>query len=246
MRALQQVARQLQPAGDLQGVAHAVLADVQAIGRPQRLHVELDGAVLGPLVVEGIRFQIAQMRRHHRPAAAFVEAVEDGPAQRRPFRRVGAGAEFVQQNQAIGVGFFEDEGDARDVRTEGAERLFQALFVADVGQDVVEDGDVAALAGRDVHAGLGHEAEQAGRLEADRFAAGVRPGDDEQVEAGAEANVDGHDFSRSGVEGRSRRLRIRRWYAFFAPLGRCCISSGCRACRSQSRPSVLTSGAYME
>ena len=155
MRALQQVARQLQPAGDLQGVAHAELADVQPVGRPQRLHVELDGPVLGPLVVEGIRFQIAQVGRHHRPAAALVEAVEDGPAQRRPFRRVGAGAQLVEQDQALRVGLLQDEGDPRNVGTERAERLFQALLVADVGEDVVKDGDVAALAGRDVHARTG-------------------------------------------------------------------------------------------
>ena len=139
MRPLQQVARQLQPAGDLQGVAHAELADVQPVRRPQRLHVELDGAVLGPLVVERIRFQIAQMGRDHRPAAARVEVVEDGPAQRRPLRRVGAGAQFVEQHQALCVGLLEDGGDPRYVRAEGAERLFQALLVADVGQDVVED-----------------------------------------------------------------------------------------------------------
>src|SRR5579863_6485555 len=41
--ALQQLPRQLQAAGDLEGVAHAELADMQAIGRPQRLDVELDG-----------------------------------------------------------------------------------------------------------------------------------------------------------------------------------------------------------
>ena len=150
--ALQQVARQLQPAGDLQGVAHAELADVQPIGRPQRLDVELDGPVLGPLVVEGIRLQIAQVRRDHRPAAELVEAIEDGPAQGRPFGRVGAGAQLVEQHQAVGVGVPKDGGDAGDVRAERAERLFQALLVADVGQDMAENRDVAALAGRDVHA----------------------------------------------------------------------------------------------
>ena len=74
---------------------------MQPVRRPQRLHVELDRPVLGPLVVEGIGLQIAQVRRHHRPAAELVEAVEDGPAQRRPFGRVGAGAQFVEQDQAL-------------------------------------------------------------------------------------------------------------------------------------------------
>ena len=51
------------------------------------------------------------MGRDHRSTAAFVEAIEDGAAQRRPFRRVSAGAEFVQQYQTVRVGFFEDKGD---------------------------------------------------------------------------------------------------------------------------------------
>ena len=131
-----------------------------------------------------------------------VQAVENGPAQRRALGRVGAGAQFVQQHQTVGVGLVEDVGDPRDVRAERAERLFQALLVADVGEDLVEDGHVAALAGGDVHAALGHQAEQSRCLEADGFAAGVRPGDDEQVEAEAEADVDRNDLTLSGVGGR--------------------------------------------
>ena len=107
------------------------------------------------------------------------------------------------------VGGSQDVGDARDVRAEGAERLFQALLVADVGEDVREDRHAAALAGRDVHARLGHQAEQAGRLQADRLAAGVRPGDDEQVEADAETDVDGHDFARGG-RGEGGRVEVKK------------------------------------
>ena len=59
MGAFQQVARHLQSTGDLEGVAHAVLPDVQSVRRPQRLHVELDGSILSPLVVKRIRFEIA-------------------------------------------------------------------------------------------------------------------------------------------------------------------------------------------
>ena len=126
----------------------------------------------------------------------------------------------------------KDGGDARNVRAERAERLFQALLVADVGEDVMENRHVAALAGRDVHARLGHQAEQARRFETDRFAAGVRAGDDEQVEAETQANIDGTtSLSRVGRGGGSR--------ASSAPVDarpawrKRCSSNGCRACRSQ-------------
>ena len=146
--------------------------------------------------MKGIRLQIAQVGRHHRPAADVIQLVENSPAQRGPFGGIGARSQLIEQDQALGIRGLQDAGDARDVRTEGAERLLQALLVANVREDIVEDRHAAAVPGRHVHAALGHQAQQAGRLERHRFAAGVGPGDDEDVEAVAQADVDGHDFER--------------------------------------------------
>ena len=168
----------------MQGVAHAELADVQPIGRPQRLDVELDGRVLGPLVVEGIRLQIAQVRRHHRPAAELVEAVEDGPAQGRPLGRVGAGAEFVEQDQAVARRRLSRMGAMREMCElkvlSDCSRLCSSPMSARMWW---KTGTLLPSPAGMCMPALGHQAEQAGRLEADRLAAGVRPGDDEQVEA---------------------------------------------------------------
>ena len=190
--AFQQVLRELQPAGDHQGVAHPELADVQAVGRPERFDVELHRPVLGPLVGERIGLQVAQMRGDNRPATDDVELVQDRPAQGRPLGRVGAGAEFVEQHQALFVGLIEDGGDAGDVGTEGGERLLDALFVADVGQNIGADRHDAPRVGRDVHAALGHQAQQTGRLEGDGLPPGVRPGDHQHVEAETQSDVDRH------------------------------------------------------
>ena len=40
--------------------------------------------------------------------ADAIELIEDRPAERRTFRGIGAGAEFIQQNQTVGIRGFED------------------------------------------------------------------------------------------------------------------------------------------
>src|SRR5262249_33019038 len=138
----------------------------------------------------------AEVRRDHRAAADRVEAVKNGAAERGALGRVGAGAEFVEEHETAFVGGAEDAGDAGDVRAKGAERLFEALFVADVRENLLEHRHVAPLPGGDVHARLRHQAQRARRFEAHRFAAGVRSRDDEQVEAHTQADVDGYYRAR--------------------------------------------------
>ena len=145
-----------------------------------------------------------------------VELVEDRPAERRPFGRVGAGAQLVEQDERLLGRLGEDLRDPPDVRREGRERLLQALLVADVGEDVVEDRQLRPLMRRDVQARLGHDRQQADRLQRDRLAAGVRPGDDQDLELEAEVDVDRHDRPRLGGGGGGRsassdpRPRARR------------------------------------
>ena len=93
------------------------------------------------------------MGRDHRPAAESYRARREW---RRPraarFGRIGAGAGFIEKDEAAFRGDFQDIDDAhRDVRAEGAERLFETLFIADVREDLLENRHVAALACRNVH-----------------------------------------------------------------------------------------------
>ena len=127
----------------------------------------------------------------------LVELVEDGPAQGGALGRVGAGAQLVEQ--APGCGRRRSSrmrGDARDVRAERAERLLEALFVADVGQDVVEDRHIAALARPGC--ACPHWAIRQSRpvVFSDTVLPPVfGPGDDQQVEGVPEADVDRHHFA---------------------------------------------------
>ena len=49
-----------------------------------------------------------------------------------------AWTEFVEQDQALVIAGSQDVGNVRDVRAEGAQGLFEALLVADVGKDLVK------------------------------------------------------------------------------------------------------------
>ena len=147
------------------------------------------------------------MGRHDRPATDATELVEDRPAQGRAVGRVGAGPQLVQQHQRFPGRLAQDLADPPHVGRERRKRLFQALLIADIGEHVVEDRELRALARGDVQAGLGHQGEQADRFQGHGFAAGVGPGHDQDSKPDAETQVDRHHcFARraGSVEGDAR------------------------------------------
>jgi len=83
---------------------------------------------------------------------------------------------------------------------EGAEILLDALFVADVGIDAVKHAQAALGFDRDHQAGLGHQGKQADGLQRHCLAAGIRPGDHDNVGVFVQVYVDRHD--RIGVQQR--------------------------------------------
>ena len=103
-----------------------------------------------------------------------------------------------------GPGRLDDPGDRAEVARERREALGDRLLVADVGEDVAEDRQPRAGLGRDVEAGLVHQAQQAERPEGDGLAAGVRAGHDERRVAVAEPDVGRDRPARSGPGGGRR------------------------------------------
>jgi hypothetical protein len=97
----QQIARQLEPPGDLERIAHTKLANVQAIGRAQRFEIELHRRVLGMLVRERVCLEIAQVRGHHGLAAEVIELIQNGPPQGGPLGRIGTGPQFIEHHQRM-------------------------------------------------------------------------------------------------------------------------------------------------
>ena len=81
----------------------------------------------------------------------------------------------------------------RQVRAVGAEIVFDALFVADIDEDTLEDARARVLVERNGDAALEHVLQQSDGLQADRFPSSVRPGDDEQSAVAVEREVKGND-----------------------------------------------------
>ena len=184
---------QAEALGNGQRVGDPRQADDQAVGGAQGLNVKFHAGVDDARTLEGVGFQFGVVGGDEGSDAPVKQMGQDGTGEGRAFLRVGAGAEFVEQDERLGVGFFQDADDVGDVAGEGGEGLFDGLFVADVGKNVLEHRDFRARVGGDVQAGLGHEGEQADGFEADSFAAGVGAGDDQGVGVGIEKNVNRDD-----------------------------------------------------
>ena len=72
----------------------------------------------------------------------------------------------------------------------GGQALLDALLIADVHEEFVEDTDLTALIRRDEEAALCHRAKQTGRFQSDGLTAGVGAGDDERIIFPAQRNID--------------------------------------------------------
>ena len=184
--------RKAEPIGDREGLALAGEADRQPIGRPQGADVELDGGIrhAGVLGGEGLQLGVVRRRRDHR--AGVEQPADDRHGQGGALGRIGAGADLVEQDERGRTGIGHEAHDVAQVARERRERLGDALLVADVGHDPPEDRQPRAVGRRDAQPGLVHERQEAERLQRDRLAAGVRPGDDQGpiAEPVAETQVD--------------------------------------------------------
>ena len=77
---------------------------------------------------------------------------------------------------------------------EGGQALLYALFIADIRENFVEEGDLAVVAGGNMETGHAHELEQADGLQCDGLAARIGTCDDDQVVVLAQFKIDGDDF----------------------------------------------------
>ena len=90
---------QPEPLGDREGLAAAGQPDRQAVGRRQRLEVELDRGVAHARRRVGVRLELGVVGGRGDQGARPDEVVEQGLGQGRALGRVRAGAELVEQDE---------------------------------------------------------------------------------------------------------------------------------------------------
>ena len=162
-------------------------------------------------VVVRVGLELRVVRRGHDEGAGADEVVEERLREGGALRGIGAGAQLVEQHERALAGHLDDARDGAQVPAERGQRLRHGLLVADVREDVAEDGQRAAVGHRHVQPGLVHEHQQAHRAQGHRLAAGVGAGDDERRVVAAEAHVDGHHRpAQAGVPRGEQGDRARR------------------------------------
>ena len=173
----------------LTGHAHAEL-----VGGGQAFHIKLTAGVHHARGFQRVNFQLGVVGGGHQQGALLTQPFQNADGQRRALCRVGTGTKFVDQGQGIGAGQLQNTGDPLHMAGEGGQALFNALFIADIHQVFIKMADGTAFVRRDQEAVLGHRVQQAGRFDADGFAAGVGAGDDKGIIFFAQGNIHGHDL----------------------------------------------------
>ena len=142
------------------------------------LHRSVDDSGLGPGSVE---LEVGVVGGDDSVDPFSVQFAEnrfgDGPSR----GRLGARAEFIDQHQSPGIRLAQHRLHVLEEGTVGAQVVFDVLVVADADHDPVEDRKLRRFRCRDQHSPLEHVLEQSCGLQADRFSAGIRSGDEEDV-----------------------------------------------------------------
>ena len=132
----------------------------------------------------------------HRADLPVQEVLQDGLGQCRAFCRIGAGAELVKQHQILVGNLLHDGDDVGHMGRKGGKGLLNGLLVSNVGEHLVENGQLRPKLPGDLQAGLGHQGKQADGFKRHGFAARIRAGNDQGGKGGAQLHRTGNDLFR--------------------------------------------------
>lgn len=136
------------------------------------------------------------MGGRHDPAVPLPELLDDGDRQCGALHRVGAGTQLIQQYQRAVPCYLQNGDNVGHVRREGGQTLFDALFIADVGQHFVKHRQAAAVRSRNHQAAHHHQSEQAHCLEQDCLTTGIGACDHQGVKINAQGHIHRDDLLR--------------------------------------------------
>ena len=127
------------------GVGPTGHADQQPIGRPQGLHIKLAAAVTDPGRIQRIGFQLRIMGGGGNVRSLLAQIFNDRHCQRRALDGIRTGAQLVDQHQGVFVRLSHNINNIHHVRGESGQVLGNALFIADIHQDLAVQRQFAAI-----------------------------------------------------------------------------------------------------
>ena len=128
----------------------------------------------------------------HHTGIHFPAEFDDCHSQSCTLGGVRTGTQFVEQHQRTVITLSNHIHDGPHMGREGGQALGNTLFVADIRQNGIEGGQLAAVTGGNVQTALRHQGKQADGLQSYRLTAGIGAGDDHGIEIRAQADSDGH------------------------------------------------------
>ena len=131
-----------------------------------------------------------EVRRDDRAPAPVQVRLQIRHGQGAALFRIGCGADLVHEREVARGGFFEDSGERLHGRRERRAVRQDLLRVADLRSDRAEYRKTRSDLRGHREAGLGEQAEEAGRLQNDRLAARVGTGDHEQTRRGGQLEIE--------------------------------------------------------
>ncbi len=146
------------------------------------------------------------------PRAALHPVFHGGSGQGRALFRVGAVADFIHQDERARTRLLHHAHQMFQVGAEGGLAIAQTLLVADVREDVIEDGQFTTIARRKWRADLIKEGHEPKGLEHDGFTAGVGPAHQEQTLICIQAEIQGHKI-HTGIQVIFQQRMTRRRHA---------------------------------
>ena len=213
--------RQAQFFGNDQGIALPGDALEQAVRWGQRLLVEFHGRILHSLLHLGKELQLVYMGCGHGKTSLSLQRSQESHGQGGALRGICTRTQFIEKSQRCRALPLQDGDDIPEVARKGAQRLLDALLVADVGADGLQNGKYAFSPGRDVQPALRHRRKQPYCLQGDRFPARVGTGNDKDAALLVHGYRQRH--RRFAKKGMARPLQVELRFASQQQLRRCCI-----------------------
>ena len=199
------VARQADLVGDLEGERRARASQLEAEQGPHLAAVVEHGTVDDAGCLVGEELQVGVVGGDDAVHLQVVELAEDSLSDGAADLGLGARTELIDEDEraartrelavrtTVAIGIAQHELHVLQVARIGRKVVVDALFVADIDKDVVEDGHLGVLLHGHGQAVLQHVLHETERLEAHRLAARVGTGDEsDALLLVVEQDVEGH------------------------------------------------------